>query len=97
MDFPENYKQTLPLVEDIDNLYEKLTPEQYAAQRKKADQTHFKIPHTSFTTVTTNVNYQTAIHTDKGDDVDGFGNLAVIEKGPGYDGGRPVFLNMALV
>ena len=91
MDFPENYKQTLPLVEDIDHLYEKLTPEQYAAQRKKADQTHFKIPHTSFTTVTTNVNYQTAIHTDKGDDVDGFGNLAVIEKGPGYDGGETCF------
>jgi hypothetical protein len=91
MDFPENYKKTLPLIEDVDGLYKKLTPEQYAAQRKKANQTHFKIPNTSFTTVTTNVNYQTSIHTDKGDDVDGFGNLAVIEKGPGYDGGETCF------
>jgi hypothetical protein len=50
-----------------------------------------KYPHTSFTTVTTNVNYQTSIHTDKGDDVEGFGNLAVIERGPGYDGGETCF------
>jgi len=103
MDFPEKYEKTIPLIQEIDVLYKKLTPEQYTSQRKKADQTHFKIRDTSFTTVTTNVNYQTSIHTDKGDDIDGFGNLAVIEvdgsgdiadtdeKGTGYSGGETCF------
>lgn len=89
-DDPEKYKKTLPLIEDIDKLYQKLTPQQYDKQRKKADQTHFKIPNTSFTTVTTNINFQTTMHTDKGDDPDGFGNLVVIEKGE-YEGGQTCF------
>jgi hypothetical protein len=36
------------------------------------------------------VNYQTATHTDKGDDEEGFGNLAVIERGK-YEGGETCF------
>jgi hypothetical protein len=87
---PEQYKKTIPLIQDIDGLYAKLTPEQYKKQRAKANQTHFKIPGTSFTTVTTNVNYQTSIHTDAGDDVEGFGNLAVIDVGE-YTGGETCF------
>jgi hypothetical protein len=90
MYYPEQYKKTIPLIKDIDGLYEKLTPEQYKRQREKANETHFKIPGTSFTTVTTNVNYQTSIHTDKGDDIDGFGNLAVIDVGE-YTGGETCF------
>ena len=90
MDFPDDYKKTLPLIKEIDNYYEKLTPEQYKIQRKKADQTPFKISGTSFTTVTTNVNFRTTIHKDKGDDENGFGNLVVIEKGK-YDGGETCF------
>jgi hypothetical protein len=89
-DHPEMYKKTIPLIQDIDKLYAKLTPDHYKLQRKKANQTHFKIPGTSFTTVTTNVNYQTSIHTDKGDDDEGFGNLAVIERGD-YTGGETCF------
>jgi len=89
-DYPEKYKQTIPLIQEIDALYAKLTPEQYKEQRRKANQTFFKIPNTAFTTVTTNVNYQTSIHTDKGDDDEGFGNLAVIERGE-YTGGETCF------
>jgi hypothetical protein len=90
-DYPDLYEKTIPMVQDIDELYEKLTPEQYKLQRRKANQTHFKIPGTSFTTVTTNVNYQTTVHTDKGDDIQGFGNLAVIERGSHYSGGETCF------
>jgi hypothetical protein len=90
MDNPEKYKKTLPLIKEIDQLYKKLIPKHYALQRKKANQTFFKIPGTSFTTVTTNVNFQTTIHTDKGDDPEGFGNLAVIERG-NYTGGETCF------
>uniref|UniRef100_A0A6C0HT44 2OGFeDO JBP1/TET oxygenase domain-containing protein n=1 Tax=viral metagenome TaxID=1070528 RepID=A0A6C0HT44_9ZZZZ len=90
MDNPEKYKKTIPLIKDIDNLYAKLTPEQYKLQRRKANQTYFKIPGTSFTTVTTNINYQTSTHKDKGDDEEGFGNLAVIERGE-YTGAETCF------
>jgi hypothetical protein len=79
--YPEKFKKLLPLIKEIDHYYEKLIPEKYNQQRKKANQTPFKINGTSFTTITTNVNFQTAVHTDKGDDEDGFGNLTVIEKG----------------
>jgi hypothetical protein len=89
-DYPEKYKKTIPLIQEIDKMYKKLTPEYYKLQRKKANQTHFKIPGTSFTTITTNINFQTTIHCDKGDDIEGFGNLAVIEHGA-YTGGETCF------
>jgi hypothetical protein len=87
MDYPDKYKKLLPLVKDIDSLYKKIIPDKYLKQKKKANQIHFKIPNTSFTTITTNVNFQTTIHKDAGDDIDGFGNLSVIEKGK-YTGGE---------
>jgi hypothetical protein len=90
MDSPDLYQKTIPLIEDIDDLYKKLTPEQYKKQIAKANDTYFRIGKTSFTTITTNVNYQTATHTDKGDDEEGFGNLAVIERGK-YEGGETCF------
>ena len=89
-EYPEKYKMTIPLIQDVDKLYAKLTPAPYKLQRKKANQTHFKIPGTAFTTVTTNLNFQTSVHTDKGDDAEGFGNLVVIERGE-YTGGETCF------
>ena len=90
MDYPEKFKKLVPLIKDIDRLYKRYAPEHYSHQRRKANQTPFKITGTSFTTVTTNVNFQTAVHTDKGDDEDGFGNLVVIENGK-YTGGETCF------
>jgi len=89
-DHPEKYAKMIPLIKEIDHYYEKGAPEYYAKQRKKADETHFKIKGTSFTTITTNVNFQTSLHKDKGDDSDGFGNLAVIERGK-YAGAETCF------
>lgn len=90
MDYPEQYKKTIPLIKEIDHYYEKLIPDKYSLQRKKSNQTPFKIEGTAFTTVTTNVNFQTTVHTDKGDDDEGFGNLSVIEHGK-YKGGETCF------
>jgi hypothetical protein len=87
MDNPEKFKKMVPLIKEIDEYYEKYIPDNYVKQKKKANQTPFKISNTSFTTITTNVNFQTTIHKDKGDDSEGFGNLAVIEKGR-YSGGE---------
>jgi hypothetical protein len=90
MDYPEKYKKLIPLIKQIDGYYEKYIPDNYRSQRKKCDQTPFKIDGTSFTTITTNVNFQTTVHTDKGDDDEGFGNLSVIEYGK-YKGGEICF------
>lgn len=84
---PDKFQKTLPLIKSIDKLYEKMLSKFYKKQRQKADETNFKIPKTSFTTITTNINFQTSIHKDSGDDEEGFGNLAVIEKGS-YTGGE---------
>lgn len=94
-DNPEKYQKTIPLIEDIDAQYKKLAPEYYEKQLKKANQTHFRISKTSFTTVTTNVNWQSTLHTDKGDDPEGFGNLAVLERGK-YEGGETCFLQYGI-
>jgi len=90
MDYPENYQKTIPLIQEIDEQYAKLVPKKYGLQKKKAKQTPFRIADTCFTTVTTNVNFQTTIHKDVGDDPQGFGNLSVIEYGK-YTGGETCF------
>ena len=90
IDYPEKFKNAIPLIQEIDKYYEQLVPEEYGIQKKKANQTPFHIADTAFSTVTTNVNYQTTVHTDKGDDEDGFGNLTVIEHGK-YTGGETCF------
>lgn len=90
MESPENYKKTIPLLREIDRLYKELAPEYYKKQYKKAKETFFKIDNTSFTTVTTNINFQTTVHTDKGDDVEGFGNLVTFETGS-YSGAETCF------
>jgi len=89
-DYPDKFQKMVNLIKEIDHYYKILVPDNYAKQKKKANQTPFHIADTAFTTVTTNVNYQTTVHTDKGDDEEGFGNLAVIEHGK-YKGGETCF------
>jgi hypothetical protein len=89
-DFPVNYYKTLPMIKDINNLYRILIPDKFDTQNALAESTLFKIADTAFTTVTTNVNFTTAIHVDKGDCVQGFGNLSVIDSGS-YDGGETCY------
>jgi len=90
LDYPDKFNKALPFIKEIDKYYEEYIPENYGKQRAKANQTPYSIAGTSFTTITTNVNFQTTVHTDKGDDSEGFGNLAVIEKGK-YKGGETCF------
>lgn len=90
MDYPDKYEKLIPYIKEVDECYKKYIPDKYKAQKRKANQTFFKIDGTSFTTITTNVNFQTTIHKDTGDDMDGFGNLSVIETGE-YLGGETCF------
>tara|TARA_E500000331_G_scaffold186603_1_gene179590 strand:- start:239 stop:1228 length:990 start_codon:yes stop_codon:yes gene_type:complete len=91
MDSPEKYEKTIPLLEQISKLYKKLTPAFFKKQNDKTKQTHFRIGNTAFTTVTTNINFRTTVHRDKGDDEEGFGNLVVFEKQGKYTGGETCF------
>lgn len=91
MDSPEKYEKTIPLLNEINKLYKKITPTYFKKQNEKAKQTYFRIGNTAFTTVTTNINFRTTIHRDKGDDEEGFGNLIVFEKQGKYTGGETCF------
>ncbi|MES2287296.1 MAG: hypothetical protein V4547_16510 [Bacteroidota bacterium] len=83
----EKFKAGIPFVEFIDQLYKELCPVHYAKQKAIADGTdiNYKIGDTSFTTVTVNRNFQTAVHKDSGDYQEGFGNLIVYREGH-YEG-----------
>lgn len=89
--YPDKWERCIPLIQDIDRMYKKLAPKEYKFQRSCADQTAFKIPNTAFSTVTTNLTYHTAVHTDSNNLKGTLGNLAVIEKGK-YSGGCTGFV-----
>lgn len=80
---PQRFAAALPFIRAVDAVFKRHAPERYAAQRAMIDQTSddFKIHGTVFTTITVNRNWQTAVHTDKGDYRPGFGVLAALTKG----------------
>tara|TARA_B110000495_G_C22983116_1_gene578151 strand:+ start:92 stop:1267 length:1176 start_codon:yes stop_codon:yes gene_type:complete len=87
----DKYKEGLPFIQRIDSMFEKLIPGAYQKQLERADQKkHLKIDGTSFSTITINRNFRTALHRDAGDFKGGFGNLTVIQRGK-YHGGYTVF------
>ena len=87
----KKYNEGLPFIQRIDELFQELIPNAHMRQLERANLTNnFKIPNTSFSTVTINRNFRTALHRDGGDFKGGFGNLTVIERGK-YHGGYTVF------
>jgi len=87
----DNYKNGLPFIHRIDQLFQELIPSAHQIQLDRANlKDKFKIPGTSFSTITINRNFRTALHKDGGDFKGGFGNLTVIERGK-YHGGYTVF------
>ena len=87
----EKYKNGLKFIQRIDKIFQNLIPENYFQQLQRANlKPHLKIPKTSFSTITINRNFRTALHRDAGDFKNGFGNLTVIERGK-YHGGYTVF------
>ena len=84
----EKWNKCLPIVKRVNDLYKELIPEKWEIQKNYCEKTSpdFVIKDTVFTTVTVNKNFQTAVHTDKGDLQEGFGNLVALRKGR-YVGG----------
>lgn len=89
----DKFKLAYPLIKHVDKMYAELMPVHYKKQRKAADSSSkdFVIPGTAFSTITVNKNWQTAVHKDKGDFKDGFGNLVALRDGK-YTGGYLVLV-----
>jgi len=87
----EKFKKGYPYVKYISDLFKDVCPQRWQAQKDMIDKTSsdFYIKNTVFTTITINKNFRTAIHTDKGDLKEGFGNLGVLQAG-NYEGGYTV-------
>lgn len=84
---PEKWAKAIPMFQDCADVFEQYAPERFANQQEKAKQTEddWIITETPFTTVTVNLNWQTAAHTDAGDLPEGFGVMTVVRLGD-YEG-----------
>lgn len=82
----DKWTKVIPLIENMDLQFKRLTPRNHKIQHKQAQKTKFVIKNTAFSTVTINYNWRTALHKDAGDLKDGFGNLVVLQEGE-YKGG----------
>lgn len=80
-DNPEIWFNSLPVIKHIDKLFQDNYFEKWKIQFDACQNTDFRIPDTSFSTITLNYNFQTALHKDKGDYKNGFGNLVVFRRG----------------
>ena len=89
---PERFKAALPLIKHVDRVFAENVPDRYAAQKAIVERTSpdFYISGTVFTTLTVNLNWQTAVHQDKGDYAPGFGVLTALRAGK-FDGCYLVF------
>jgi hypothetical protein len=80
---PGRFAAAVPLFRAADRVFAESVPDRHAAQMAYVRRTSpdFVIPGTSFTTVTVNLNWQTAVHKDIGDLPAGFGVMTVLRAG----------------
>jgi hypothetical protein len=76
----DKYTNGLPFIHRMNECFYQNYPEAYQRQYRVASNSGYNIPHTAFSTLTINYNFRTALHIDKGDYKDGFGNLTVCSK-----------------
>jgi len=88
-DYFESYQNALPFIQQMDTCFKSLYPEAHEKQYLSASNSGYSIAQTAFSTITVNYNFPTALHVDKGDFKDGFGNLVVISKD--MEGGHLLF------
>lgn len=82
-DHPERWQAALPYIQCVAGVMQAHCPEQYAAQLAVCQRTEpeWVIPGTPFTTITVNRNFQTAVHTDRGDYKPGIGVMTCFKRG----------------
>jgi Oxygenase domain of the 2OGFeDO superfamily len=88
----EQFQELLPLTRKVAEVFQEYLPERYAVEAAAASRIDPKyvIAGTPFTTVTANLNFQTAAHIDQGDLEGGFGALTMLSSGD-FSGGELVF------
>lgn len=95
----DRFNECMPMIRLIDAKFAELMPDRHRAQMEYHARTSedFKIPGTSFTTITVNRNFPTAVHKDAGDLKEGFGVMSCLRTGPkgisdkSYSGGYTAF------
>lgn len=91
----EQFNGVIPFVELVSDQFKKTTPTRYQSQLSAAEglDPRFRVGKSAYTTLTVNKNYRTAVHTDAGDLVEGFGNLTVVTgpNCPAWEGSYLVF------
>ena len=76
---PEVLKGTMPLVQQVDDVFRSWIPDRYAAQLAVVHRVPgWHLHGTAFTTLTINKNFRTAYHTDRGDLKAGFSCLTAM-------------------
>lgn len=92
LNHPDRFAAAMPLVRRVSGLFRELMPERWEAQMEMIRKTHpdFVVSDTAFTTITVNRDWQTAVHTDRGDLSAGFGVLTALRSGR-FAGGYFVF------
>lgn len=85
----DTYHNSMEFIHIIDDAFKNTLPTQYKNQRTLADNTKYCIKDTAFSTLTVNYNFQTALHVDKGDCIDGFGVMVVSSNN--IEGGHLIF------
>ena len=78
----DQWNSGILFVQRCSKLFKKIAPSEWNRQKQEWGSIHkdLKIPKTVFTTVTSNYNWRTACHKDKGDYSGGLGNLIVLGK-----------------
>lgn len=94
---PQEWEYVVPYVEQVDSIYRKNCPVEYAEHRKVANKTSpdFIIGNTTFTTVTLNRNFRTHYHRDSGNLKEGLAAMSYIKTGK-FSGGELCFPNFGL-
>ena len=85
----EKFINALPFINRVDELFKNNVYDKYLKQYNRAKLNEYHIHDTSFSTITVNYNFRTALHKDVGDFLDGFGNITVCNKN--IEGGHLLF------
>ena len=76
----QDYHNSFPFIQSINECFKEMCPESYKKQYEAVLATSYQIQDTAYSTITVNYNFRTALHVDKGDYKEGFGNLVVCSK-----------------
>lgn len=78
----KEYQDTFPFFQTIDRVYKETAPEHWSLQKAKISQTTARIADTTFSSITVNYDWRSALHKDKGDYKKGLGVFTVCQPRP---------------